>query len=48
MPARFDADDLFERITLLQKVEVGLADVKAGRTHSMAEMENDIGQKWSL
>lgn len=46
MPDRFDADELIERIVLLQKVEEGLADAKAGRVLSMAEMRAHIERKW--
>ncbi|MFT3884095.1 MAG: hypothetical protein QM724_01310 [Flavobacteriales bacterium] len=46
MPERFDADELIERIVLLQKVEEGLADAKAGRVLSMAEMRAHIERKW--
>lgn len=47
MPERFDADELIERIVLLQKVEEGLADTKVGRVLSMAEMRAHIERKWS-
>lgn len=47
MPEQFDADELIERIVLLQKVEEGLADAKAGRVLTMAEMRAHIERKWS-
>lgn len=47
LPERFDADELIERIVLLQKIEEGLTDAKAGRTLSLAEMRAHIERKWS-
>ncbi|MEO5585342.1 MAG: hypothetical protein ABIQ75_07805 [Flavobacteriales bacterium] len=47
MPERFDADDLIARIMLLQKVEEGMEDVRAGRIFSLEEMREQIAQKWS-
>ena len=45
MPERFDADELIERIVLLQKVEEGLADAKVGRVLSMAEVRAHIERR---
>ncbi len=47
MPERFAAEDLIERIVLLQKMEEGMADVKAGRVFTMDEMRAHIQAKWS-
>ena len=47
LPEHFDVDELIERIVLLQKVEEGMADAKAGRLHSLAEMRAHIQRKWS-
>jgi predicted transcriptional regulator len=47
MPERFEVDDLIERIVLLQKVEEGMSDVKAGRVFTLEEMRAHIRQKWS-
>ena len=47
LPERFDVDDLIERIVLLQKVEEGIGDAKAGRIHTLAEMRSHIERKWS-
>ncbi|HEY0977347.1 MAG TPA: hypothetical protein VGE21_07735 [Flavobacteriales bacterium] len=46
MPERFDADELIERIMLLQKVEEGVADVKAGRVLGTDAMREHIAAKW--
>lgn len=46
LPERFDVDELIERIVLLQKVEEGIADAKAGRVHTIAEMRSHIERKW--
>lgn len=48
MPERFDADDLIARIMLLQKVEEGMDDVRAGRIFSLEEMREHIARKWSM
>ncbi|MBP8822990.1 MAG: hypothetical protein KBH07_05065 [Flavobacteriales bacterium] len=47
LPDRFDVDDLIERIVLLQKVEEGIADAKAGRVSTLEEMRSHIERKWS-
>lgn len=47
MPERFAAEDLIERIVLLQKVEEGMADAKAGRVFTLDEMRAHIQAKWS-
>ncbi|MBL0127147.1 MAG: hypothetical protein IPP83_06735 [Flavobacteriales bacterium] len=47
LPERFDADELIERIVLLQKVEEGLADAKAGRVFTLDQMRAHIQRKWS-
>ena len=46
MPDHFDADELIERIVLLQKIEEGVADAEAGRTFSLEEMRAHIEAKW--
>lgn len=47
LPERFDVDELIERIVLLQKVDEGIMDAKAGRVHTLAEMRSHIERKWS-
>ncbi len=47
LPERFEVDDLIERLVLLQKVEEGITDAKAGRVHTLAEMRSHIERKWS-
>jgi hypothetical protein len=45
MPDRFSADDVMERVMLLQAIEEGMADVKAGRTVTLDEAKKRFG-KW--
>ncbi|HMU15280.1 MAG: hypothetical protein JST41_11670 [Bacteroidetes bacterium] len=47
LPERFDADELIERIVLLQKIEEGLSDAKAGRVLTSLTMKAHIDAKWS-
>jgi len=47
LPDPFLAEDLIERILLLQKVERGLADVEAGRTKSQTEVKEALERRWS-
>ena len=47
LPDPFPAEDLIERLLLLQKVERGLADVRAGRTKSQDEVKEALAQRWS-
>lgn len=47
LPERFDADELIERIVLLQKIEEGLSDAKAGRVLTSRAMKAHIDAKWS-
>ena len=47
LPDPFVAEDLIERILLLQKVQRGLADVQAGRTKSQEEVKEALMQRWS-
>lgn len=46
LPDRFDADELIERILVLQKIEEGIEDAKAGRTYTLAEMRAHVERKW--
>lgn len=47
LPDPFVAEDLIERILLLQKIERGLADVQAGRTKSQAQVKEALERRWS-
>jgi hypothetical protein len=45
LPEGFSIDDLFERILLLQKVELGLEQSNSGQTVSTEEAKKRLG-KW--
>ncbi len=47
LPDSFSAEDLFERIILLQKVEIGLEQSKAGEIFSTDEAREKLS-KWLL
>ena len=45
LPQKFSAEDLFERILLLQKIEEGLDDIETGRTISDEDLKNRL-KEW--
>ncbi|PWS29846.1 hypothetical protein [Pedobacter paludis] len=45
MPDEFSADELIERILLLQKIDAGLNQVKEGKVYSEDEAEQKL-DKW--
>jgi predicted transcriptional regulator len=45
LPDRFSVDDVVDRMLLLSAVEEGMADVKAGRTMTLAEAKKHFA-KW--
>jgi predicted transcriptional regulator len=45
LPDQFSVEDLFERIILLQKIETGLEQSKAGQTVSTDEAKKRLS-KW--
>lgn len=45
MPDEFSADELIERILLLQKIDVGLNQVGEGRVYSEEEAEKKL-ERW--
>jgi predicted transcriptional regulator len=45
LPDRFNADDAIERIIILEKIAVGMADVEAGRTVSLEDAKKRMA-KW--
>lgn len=45
MPDKFSLDDVVDRMMLLSAIEEGLADVKAGRTVTLAEAKKHFA-KW--
>lgn len=45
LPDSFSADDLIERIILLQKIEIGLAQSKSGQVLSTSQARKKL-KKW--
>ncbi len=45
LPDTFSADEIIERIILLQKIEKGLEQSAKGQTHSTAEAKKKL-KKW--
>jgi predicted transcriptional regulator len=45
MPDEFSADELIERILLLQKIDAGLNQVQTGKIYSEEEAEKKL-EKW--
>ena len=42
LPDSFSADDLFERIILLQKIEIGIEQSKSGQVHTTQEAREKL------
>ena len=47
LPESFSIDDLFDRIIVLQKIEVGLEQSKSGQIHTTEEARKKL-KKWLL
>lgn len=47
LPDGFSIDDLFERIMLMQKIDIGMEQSKAGQTVSTEEARKRLN-KWLL
>ena len=45
LPDKFSIEDLFDRIVLLEKIEIGLSQSKSGETFSTNEAKEKLG-KW--
>ena len=45
MPEHFSVDEIVDRLMLLSAIEEGMADVKAGRTMTLAEAKKHFA-KW--
>ena len=45
LPDSFSIDDLFDRVILLQKIEMGLEQSKSGDVHSTKEAKIKL-EKW--
>lgn len=43
LPASATWDDVMQQIYVRQKIEAGLADLKAGRRHSQASIKREFG-----
>lgn len=43
LPASASWDDVMQQIYVRQKIEAGLADLKAGRRHSHASIKREFG-----
>ena len=47
LPDQFSIDELFEKVILMQKIEIGLEQSKAGQTVSSEEAKKRLN-KWLL
>ena len=45
MPEKFELDELFERLIILDKIERGRMDVKEGRTNTSSQAKEKL-RKW--
>jgi len=45
LPDKFSIDDLFDRVILLQKIEIGLEQSKSGKTQTTEEIKEKL-KKW--
>lgn len=45
LPDEFSIDEVIERLILIEKIDQGLEEVKAGKTNSEEETESKLG-KW--
>ena len=45
LPAEFSIDDLMERLIVLEKIEIGLKQVKEGKTVTTGEARQKL-KKW--
>ena len=45
MPEKFELDELFERLIILDKIERGRTDVKEGRTNTSSQAKEKLS-KW--
>jgi len=45
LPDKFSIEDLFDRIILLEKIEIGIAQSKAGKTLTNDEAKEKL-KKW--
>ena len=45
LPDKFSLDDLLDRILLLQKIDIGIEQSEAGKTHTTEEAKERL-KKW--
>ncbi len=45
LPSKFEAEDAIERIILLEKIHIGLAESEAGKVVSMEQAKTSL-KKW--
>ena len=45
LPNEFDLDDLMEKLVVIEKIEMGLNDVRKGRTISHEKVKKEV-RKW--
>ena len=45
LPPNFNLDDLMEKLVVLEKIEMGLNDVRNGRTISHEKVKKEV-RKW--
>ncbi len=45
LPDKFSLDDLFDRIILLQKIDIGMEQSQAGQTHTTEQAKEKL-KKW--
>ena len=45
LPREFELDDLMEKLVVLEKIEMGLNDVRNGRTVSHEKVKKEV-KKW--
>lgn len=45
LPANFSSEDAIERIILLDKIQIGLEQSKAGKSYSLKQVESKL-KKW--
>jgi predicted transcriptional regulator len=45
LPREFNLDDLMEKLVVLEKIEMGLNDVRNGRTVSHEKVKKEV-KKW--
>ena len=47
LPKEFSAEELFEKLLFIEKVERGMQDVEEGKVISLEEARERMSKKWS-